>query len=173
MNTCFQRGCFPDILKLGIVRPIHKSGVKAQMTNHRPITLISNVGKIIEKLLKVRMMNFLEKNKILSKNQFGFRQGLSTEDAIKALTAKLYENMDRNTPTLAVFIDLEKAFDTVSHKKLLEKIYMYGFRGSMFDLIESYLTNRYQVVMVNNKISEKKRVVTEFPRVQFLDRFFS
>lgn len=164
VNTGFQSGCFPEILKTGIVKPVYKNGDKSEMTNYRPITLISNIGKILERLLKVRMIHFLEKNKILSRNQYGFRQGLSTEDAIKTLTTRLYENIDTNIPTLAVFVDLAKAFDTVSHEKLLEKMYNYGFRGSMHDLVRSYLTNRKQIVMVNNKLSEERTITFGVPQ---------
>lgn len=156
VNTCFQKGCFPDILKLGIIRPIFKGGDRSEMINYRPITLISNIAKIIEKLIKTRMINYLEKYKILSHKQYGFRKGLSTEDAIKALTTKLHENIDKNIPTLAIFIDLAKAFDKVNHEKLLEKIYNYGFRGPMYDLIKSYLNNRKQIVVINDEQSEKK-----------------
>lgn len=81
-NFCFEAGQFPDILKRGIIKPVYKSGEKTVISNYRPICLTSNISKIIAKLIKVRFVKFLDKYKILSENQFGFRKGKSTEDAI-------------------------------------------------------------------------------------------
>ncbi|XP_045474914.1 uncharacterized protein LOC123680842 [Harmonia axyridis] len=106
----------------------NKEGEKDKMTNYRPICLISNVAKILEKLLKIRIVKFLEKNKIISEHQYGFREGKSTEDAIRRMIARINGWLDGRKTGLCVFVDLEKAFDTVSHKKLSDKLYRNGFR---------------------------------------------
>lgn len=159
VNLYISEGIFPDILKIGIIRPIYKNGDKSRINNYRPITLLSTLAKVVERILKVRMVKFLGKYEILSKNQFGFREGKSTEDALKALIGKIYNCMDEQQPCLGIFIDLSKAFDTVSHDKLLDKLYAYGFRGVAYNLMKSYLSNRKQIVEINGHRSGE-RVVT-------------
>lgn len=156
VNKCFESGRFPRQFKVGIIRPIHKSGEENIISNYRPICLISNVAKILEKILKTRIVKFLEKKKILSENQYGFREGKSTEDAIRRLVERVYSWLDSGKTGLCVFIDLEKAFDTISHGKLLDKLYRYGFRGRAWDLLKNYLTDRPQFVQIDNHKSKKR-----------------
>lgn len=156
VNLCFETGQFPRTLKTGIVVPLYKSGEKTNIENYRPITLTSNFAKIIEKIFKNRILCFLDKNKILSDNQYGFRKGCSTEDAIRKLTKNIYNWLDTGRMGLCVFIDLAKAFDTVCHKKLLGKLYRIGFRGRAYDLIEDYITERTQQIGVNDHVGEIK-----------------
>ncbi|XP_045480936.1 uncharacterized protein LOC123685322 [Harmonia axyridis] len=146
------------ILKVGIVKPLYKGGDRSRMQNYRPITLVSNLGKILEKLIKVRMETFINKHKIISDNQFGFRKGMSTENAIKKVTDIIYKNIDRKIPTLAVVVDLAKAFDTVCHDRLLEKLENFGFRGKVLNLLRSYLSDRIQIVHLNGKYSESNQI---------------
>ncbi|XP_045460518.1 uncharacterized protein LOC123670959 [Harmonia axyridis] len=147
-----------EILKVGIVKPLYKGGDRSRMQNYRPITLVSNLGKILEKLIKVRMETFINKHKIISDNQFGFRKGMSTENAIKKVTDIIYKNIDRKIPTLAVVVDLAKAFDTVCHDRLLEKLENFGFRGKVLNLLRSYLSDRIQIVHLNGKYSESNQI---------------
>nr|CAI5832635.1 unnamed protein product [Callosobruchus analis] len=156
VNKIFQSGIYPSTFKIGVIKPIYRSGKKTEMTNYRPITLISSLAKVFEKVLKSRIESFLEKNKILSENQFGFKKGVSTQDAILYLTNHIYESLDKKIPTVSVFIDLAKAFDTVSHRILLNKLEHIGFRGVSFRLIESYLNNRTNYVEIDNILSECK-----------------
>lgn len=121
------------------------------------------MSKIIEKLIKVRFVKFLEKNKILSENQFGFRKGKSTEDAIKKLMEKIYSWLDGDKVGLCVFIDLKKAFDTVSHQKLLRKLYLNGFRGKAYKLMKGYLSHRTQFVKIGQHTSKPKTVTYGVP----------
>lgn len=152
-NRCFTEGRFPRVLKTGVVKPIYKKGDKLVPGNYRPITLISVLAKILEKLVKKRLDGFLNKFELLSKNQFGFRENKSTQDAIGLLVSRIYDFVDRRRPCIGLFLDLSKAFDTVHHKTLIKKLYAIGIRGVALDLIESYLTGREQYVKVGEVLS--------------------
>lgn len=164
INFSFQIGSFPNCLKLGEVKPLHKQGPKQNLNNYRPISLISNIAKIFEKVVKLRMVTFLERNKIISDKQFGFRENKSTEDAILKLTSDIYEAIDNKKASLCVYIDLTKAFDTVSHKILECKLEQCGFRGSVLNLLKSYLNNRKQYVNLNGVKSNLRTVTCGVPQ---------
>ncbi len=164
INLCFNTGIFPDVLKTGVIIPLHKSGPKDDVNNFRPVSLISNLSKIVEKILKYRLVKCFTKFKILSDKQFGFRQKRSTEDAILKLTSNLYDALDKNIPALCIFVDLSKAFDTVNHEILLKKLEIYGIRGIAKKLIGSYLKNRRQTVKVNSVQSSSREVVCGVPQ---------
>lgn len=106
----------------------------------------------------------LEKYKIISTNQFGFMRNRSTEDAIACLTSNIYNALNQNECPMAVFLDLTKAFDTVSHEKLLEKLYNYGVRGKAHHLIRSYLSQRYQYTNVNGTESNAREIKYGVPQ---------
>lgn len=164
INNCMSSGCFPNILKTGVIKPLYKSGSTFKMENYRPVTIISNIAKIFEKIIANRVVSFLEKNNIISDCQFGFRPKRSTEDAIKKLTNHIYGSLDRKLPCLSLFIDLCKAFDTVCHETLLHKLYRYGLRGICYDLLKDYLYNREQYVDLNGVKSEKRNITYGVPQ---------
>lgn len=118
-------------MRIGVIRPVFKSGDKLEMVNYRPISLISNVSKVFEKIIKRRILRFCRKYNIISEHQYGFIEGRSTDDAIHLLTKYIYESLDKSKPSLCIFVDLSKDFDTVCHKKLMEKLYDYGLRGNI------------------------------------------
>lgn len=153
INLSFESSECPDHFKTAIVKPLYKGGDKELIENYRPISLISNLGKIFEKALKYRLVDYLTKSNLLSNRQFGFKQNTSTQDAIAQLTNLIYKNIDNSDPTIAVFIDLAKAFDTISHTKLLEKLNYIGIRGNINKLIKHYLYNRKQYVKIDDTIS--------------------
>lgn len=113
-NLCFNTGIFPALLKQSIVTPVYKSGERVDANNYRPISVISAISKVVEKLINKRLISYLNKFNILSENQFGFRQNRSTEDAILTLTDLITNKLDSGKKCMAVFLDLKKAFDTVS-----------------------------------------------------------
>jgi hypothetical protein len=163
-NKCIENGIWPDALKAAEVIPIHKGKEKHLPSNYRPISLISNIAKIFEKLLHKRLLNFLEKNNIISVKQFGFRKNKSTKDALNYVTNLIYNQLDKSKPIAATFLDLAKAFDTVDHTILLNKLYNYGIRGNANKLFESYLSNRKQRVKVNNTYSNFDKIETGVPQ---------
>ena len=162
INKCLDTGTFPPIFKTAVITPIYKSGDKLSLSNYRPISLLSNLSKIFEKIIKVRMISFINKYKIISEKQFGFREARSTEDAIAPLTSKLYLAIDKNTPALCIFVDLAKAFDTVNH--LLDTLGNVGFRGIAQTLMKNYLTDKSQCVKIKDCLSENRLVSCGVPQ---------
>lgn len=164
INNSLELGIFPDILKTGIVKPLFKYGNKNKMENYRPITLISNIAKIFEKIIKERIIHFLNRFNLLSDKQFGFRTGKSTQDAIAYLIKLIYKKIDESKPALCIFIDLAKAFDTVCHQKLIEKLQNIGFRGNALNLMRSYLSDRVQYVQIDEKASHPMKISYGVPQ---------
>ena len=159
-NLSFNVGYFPDDLKLSHIIPLLKNGDKSVLTNYRPISLTSNIGKTLEKIVKFRLVKYLDKFNIISKNQFGFRQGRGTHDAHFELTKFIVNSLDEGKRCIAVFLDLAKAFDTVSHPLLLKKLESIGIRGVALDWFTTYLTNRKQRVKIDHHLGDK--AVVEF-----------
>lgn len=153
-NLSFTTGIFPDICKKATICPIYKSGDKCSPTNYRPISLLSVLSKIIEKIVNKRLLTFLENNQLISKNQFGFRRKKSTEDAVLRLTSIIKDHLDMGECCLGVFLDLQKAFDTVSIPILLSRLEASGIRGLPLKWFKSYLSAREQRVRVSNLESE-------------------
>ena len=153
VNTVLATGKYPKIFKESIIIPLHKSGSKKLMNNYRPIALNSNVSKIIEKCIKLRLMNFAESKKLISPDQFGFRESRGIDDALIRVANHVSLSLDNKEKCLLIFLDLKKAFDTVSHHILLDKLYKFGLRGTTQTLIKSYLEDRTQKVKIGEHIS--------------------
>ena len=115
-NTSIEHAVWPDALKSAEVVPIHKAGDKSNISNYRPISLISNIAKIFEKIIYNRLYNFLKDSNILSETQYGFVKGKGTTDALNVITDIIYKHLDKSKPLIITFLDLAKAFDTVNHK---------------------------------------------------------
>jgi len=123
------------------------------MNCYRPISLLPALGKLLEKIISSRVVNYLEHFNLLSPHQFGFRAKFSTEHAIIDIYEKLLKNLDSGLTSCAIFLDLAKAFDSVSHNILLKKLEKYGIRGNALNLFQSYLDSRSQFVKINNNSS--------------------
>ena len=146
----FNRGIFPDKLKIGKVLPLFKSGDRCQIGNFRPVSVLVTFSKIIEKIICNRFTEFLTENNIINNSQYGFMKNKSTESATIDFTNNILNAFDSNKFTLGIFLDLSKAFDTVSHPILMCKLEHYGIRGKLYDWFSSYLTNRTQFVYFDN-----------------------
>ena len=155
-NISVPSGTHPEKLKYANVIPVFKKGSRLLISNYRPISLLSNLNKIFEKLMYKRIYAFLEKYNILYDLQFGFRAKHSTTHALISITEKIRSALDAGKVTCGIFIDLQKAFDTVNHEILLKKLYHYGFRGKINDWFRSYLSERKQKVTINGFVSENK-----------------
>lgn len=151
-SLCFKKGCFPQVFKRAVIHPVYKSGDRGSINNYRPIAVLSVLSKILEKLINKRLVNFIEKYHIISDSQFGFREGKSTEDAVLALTSKIVNLIDKKKKSLCIFLDLKKAFDTVSVPILLKKLEKLGIRGPFHDIVSDYLSNRSQIVKLEKHI---------------------
>ena len=147
-NKSLRLGIYPACLKITKVIPLFKSGSPFDTGNYRPISLLPAINKIFEKLIYNRLIIFFKKYNIINENQYGFRQGYSTELAIAKFHEDTLTNLDNNYATCAILLDLSKAFDSVNRKILLQKLYIYGIRGITYKLLESYLTNRSQYIEV-------------------------
>ena len=154
-NISFETGIYFDKLKVSKVIPIFKN--KESMLdceNYRPISLLSNVNKIIEKLMYNRLYDFLERFDCIYRKQFGFRQKHSTAHALISMTEEIRHSLDNNLNVCGIFLDFQKAFDTVDHSILLDKLEFYGIRGIPLNWFKSYLFNRQQFVSINGTDSK-------------------
>ena len=131
-NLSFQSGTIPDKMKIAKVIPIYKSGHHQDLGNYRPISILPQFSKILEKLFLNRLISYIEKQQILVKNQFGFRKKHSTESALVTLIETVTDALENKESTVAIFLDLKKAFDTINHDILLDKMFFYGIRGIVF-----------------------------------------
>ena len=163
-NESISTGVVPDILKISRITPIYKSGDTNEPHNYRPISILSVFSKVLERLVYNQLDSFLEKYNIMYNYQFGFRKKHSTEQAILELTDKLKSAIDNKQLTCGLFLDFSKAFDTVNHKILLEKLQKYGIRGVPLQWFTSYLTNRQQYVRINTTDSEMLRMTCGVPQ---------
>ena len=125
---------------------MYKGGSKQELTNYRPISLLSCISKILEKLIHTRIYNFLEKNQLFNNFQFGFRKKLGTNDAILTFISKLLTNFDNKDYCLSILVDLSKAFDTINHEILIYKLERLGIRGLAKLWLQDYLKDRKQSV---------------------------
>lgn len=151
LNLSLSSGVFPTSWKTACVIPIHKSGCTFSPENYRPISLLTIFSKILEKIVNNQLIKFISTH--LHPHQFGFRPGYSTEDAVLQLTNKISSILDDKRNCIAVFLDLAKAFDTVSIPLLLKKLEYLGIRGLALEWFRSYLTNRSQVTKIDENIS--------------------
>ena len=163
-NICIKKGEYPNLLKIAKVLPIFKKGSKTQVSNYRPISVLSCINKIFEKLLAKRIYSFLEKHQMLYEFQYGFRTGHSTTHALTEIADRLKLAINNNKLTCGLFLDLSKAFDTVNHKILLSKLDHYGIRGPAYNLLKSYLSNRKQYVKIGKYNSELREINCGVPQ---------
>ena len=155
-NLSFSTGQHPDLFKISKVIPIFKKGSRLLVSNYRPISLLSNLNKILEKLVHIRVYKFLEDFNCLYSLQFGFRQKHSTNHALIDITETIRSALDNKKYVCGVFVDLQKAFDTVNHEILVAKLDHYGIRGVANNWFSSYLSNRTQFVSILGFESDTK-----------------
>ena len=148
-NLSLSSGVFPSLLKIAKVVPVHKKDSKLDCRNYYPISLLSNVEKILKKLMYKRVYQFLAEDNIIYDFQFGFRQNYSTAHALINLTDNIRQALDEKYIGCGIFVDLQKAFETVGHKILLVKLNHYGILGVSNDWFRSYLSDRQQYVSIN------------------------
>ena len=169
INISLASGVFPEKLKTALITPIFKGeGKRNEESNFRPISLLPVISKLYEKAIAFQITTFLSENQILSDSQFGFRNGHNTAHAIMALLERLADSIEKGDYTVAVILDLKKAFDTVDHDILLMKLNHYGISDAALSLFRSYLSSRKQFVRVNDKFSEPRQMVCGVPQGSIL-----
>lgn len=167
-NKSMSEGIFPDQLKKAKITPIFKKGNKNECKNYRPVSVLPCLSKILESLIHDRLSEFLINNHIISDAQHGFQKQKSTTSAILTLTDDILKSFDNKNFTIALFLDLSKAFETVNHNILLTKLEHYGIRNTSLKWFTSYLENRQQVVKFNLEISSTKEITLSVPQGSLL-----
>ena len=142
------------------------------MSNYRPVSLLPLPGKLIEKIAHAQLSQFLEANHVISQHQGGFRKGFSTASSISDLTDKLFSNLNENCISLAAFVDLRKAFDTVDHVILLKKLQCYGVSDHNLKWCTNYLANRLQQTLANGTVSPSHKITCGVPQGSVIGPLF-
>ena len=157
INQLLNVGIFPDSLKISA---IYKKNDNTIFSNYRPISLLPSKSKIFEKIILEQITTYLDSNNCIHKHQYGFRKNHSTEYAALHIFNYLNYELDRNRTPTNVYLDLSKAFDTLSHNILLRKLKHYRVCDSTLNLMKSYLEDRKQIVQFDECISEMKAIYT-------------
>ena len=165
-NKSLQAGIFPLSWKKACVTPIFKQkGSRSDPTNYRPISLLPNLSKILEKLVFNKIYEHLSENNLLTEKQSGYRPGHSTHIQLLYLTHQLYSALNENKNFTAIFLDISKYFDKIWHEALIAKCEIqYNLSGSLLVWLKSYLQDRSQVVCVGSAISESKNISAGCPQ---------
>lgn len=164
INLIIDTNDIPSQWKKAMVTPIYKADDPRTPGNYRPISVLPLMSKLLEKSVHIQLTDYLNKNNLLNKNQFGFRQGYSTHKSIGTLLSDIYKNINNKHFTKICYIDLKKAFDTVSHQILFRKMESVGVGPKELQWFKNYLSGRVQTMKVNDHVSEEGRVSCGVPQ---------
>ena len=167
-SKSFECGVFPDNMNVAKVVPLFKAGDRSLFSNYRPISLLSQFSKILEKLFNETLDKFIDKFQLLNNCQYGFRSQMSTSHALLDLVEEITSSTDAKKISIDVFIDLKKAFDTVNHDLLIDKLEYYGIRGIAQEWLKSYLKDRKQFVQIDECASTLLSVTCGVPQGSIL-----
>ena len=166
INSSIRNGCFPYELKAAEVTPIFKKNNNLNKENYRPVSVLPNVSKIIERAMYIQIENFTEDK--LSKLLTGLRKNHSTQYCFVKMLEKWKNTLDKGNFVCAMFMDFSKAFGTINHDLLIARLGAYGFQEDTLVFMKSYFTNRKQRVRVNNNFSMWEKIISEVPRESIL-----
>ena len=155
INAPIEQGVFPDLMKCALVVPLYKAKSKEEVTNYQPISLLMTISKIIEKVIYKRVYNYLNDSGQLYASQYGFRNSHSCEHAIGELLGNIVKNQHLNKNSVSIMLDLSKAFDTLQHTVIFEKLEKYGIRGNCLSWFKSYLSSRSLCVKCHDQSGQK------------------
>ena len=167
-NECVTTGYFSQAFKTAEVIPIYKFGQADMCSNYRPISILNPFAKIFEKCLHNQLYKYFISNNLLSPSQYGFKKNICTAQAVNDTFNEILQNLNKKHTTCAVFLDLSKAFDTIDHNILINKLNKYGIRGCPLALFENYLTMRYQYTVVNGVKSHNDLILCGVPQGSIL-----
>ena len=169
-HKCLIESCFPDCLKVSSAVPVFKNiGERSTAKNYHPVSLLSVVSKVFEKLVNNRIVDHLEKCDLFSDFQDGFRSSRSTADLLTVVSDRIARAFNRSGATRAVALDISKPFDRVWHGGLLHKLKSYGISGQIFGLISSFFSNRRLRVVLDGKSSQEYPINAGVPQGSILD----
>lgn len=163
-NMIIASGVFPDKWKSALVTPIPKVPNPKSCNELRPISILPLPGRLMEQIIHDQIKSFLEETKFFAKEQNGFRSKHSTTKALSEILDQLLTNMDNGELSISVFLDFKKAFDTIDHLILIDKLKLSGIDHETCELIKNYLTNRTQTTQVNGFTSKQRNVTTGVPQ---------
>ena len=158
INKCMEKGIFPDSLKIARVTPIYKKGLRSDPSSFRPISVLPAFSKIFEAVMAARISDYFEREGYLCDEQYGFRSGRGTRQAVWNIFTGLSSIIESESRCDAVVLDISKAFDCMNHNRFIDKMEKYGFRGVALGLLRSYLTNRKQYVVCGAESGVMTRV---------------
>ena len=167
-NLSLYTSIFPSDWKLAKVTPIYKEGDKSDVSNYRPISVLCIISKILERAVHDQLYSYLSKQGILHPSQSGFRSNHSTTTTLLDTSDYILKNMNDRKLTGAIFLDLKKAFDTINHSLLINKLKQCGISGSCLKWFISYLSNRSQAVNISSTMSDFKDVNIGIPQGSIL-----
>ena len=167
-NLSIKLSIFPNNCKVAKLKPLYKKGSRSDPKNYRPISLLPLVSKVFEKLIHQQLQKYLDENKILYSFQSGFRANHSTDSCISYLQDKIVTGFDKGMLTGMIAIDLQKAFDTIDHTILLEKLSCLGLSNQVIGWLESYLCDRKFYVNIDNTLSDMGIINCGVPQVSIL-----
>ena len=167
-NMSLEEGIFPSKLKIAKVLPLFKAEEPSNFNNYRPVSLLRILSNVFEKIMYNRVSDFINQLEILYKFQFGFRKKHYTYLAHLILMDKITKSLENGDKVIGIYLDFSKAFDTVNHDILLQKLYYYGIRGNAYEWFKSYLTDRVQYVTYNGVQSSPKKIQCGVPQGSIL-----
>ena len=168
-NFSLQTGKFPSLWKMANVTPLLKNkGRRSELKNYRPISLLSCIGKTMERCIYDKLFKYLIEENLLTKYQAAYLPGASTETQVLEIYHHIIDALDKGKDTRFLFLDISAAFDKVWHRGLLAKLKKYGIRGKLLEWIENYLSHRRQKVVVEGKTSKLTELTSGVPQGSIL-----
>ena len=167
-KQCSDTGFFPSEWKEANIVPIHKKGYKQTLENYRPVSLLPICGKILERLMFNEMFNFFIENILISSNQSGFKPGDYCINQLLSITHEIYKSFDMGLEVRSVFLDISKAFDKVWHDGIIYKLTQNGISGNLLNLLEDFLKERKQRVVLNGQVPIWKNINVGVPQGSIL-----
>ena len=164
INIGYKTSTFPNCMKEAIIKALHKKNDTNDIANYRPISILDTLSKVFERAATDQLVNYLEENKLINTSQHAYRRKHSTQTCLFEVTNQIYKMTDEGRYTAIASLDLSKAFDSISHTLLLEKLAHLGLAENTLHWVKSYLTDRKQRIKFKNYVSTEEKVTSGVPQ---------